>query len=294
MVTSQEQLGFASPIQVLSQVQFQPLCTRVYGQQIRFIQHSQSYSELLQPVVGKLKPLGGKTGHFTSLFAKFSPWQVGCWEQPWLPWDSDGRRQRGPQCHLMASLAAWIQNRNWLQPVQLKPRRGFWGSRSSVVCSAHFFASSDNEETWAILSIYIFFGQDLWFAYVHPADSPNISKYAEMCCPLCDSSYMIWTLLVKCLDIDSCTTLAIPVRQPGNPNKPPFSFRAWINKVSSSSLQQQPWWLTSWAIVEEGSPLVWLFFFLRSTLVCLAAASNNLTFAFVQSPSQTLLMLFER
>ena len=90
---------------------------------------------------------------------------------------------------------------------------------------------------------------------------PNISKYAEMCCPLCDSSYMIWTLLDKCLDIDSCTTLAIPVRQPGNPNKPPFSFRAWINKVSSSSLQQQPWWLTSWAIVEEGSPLVWLFFF---------------------------------
>jgi hypothetical protein len=37
-----------------------------------------------------------------------------------------------------------------------------------------------------------------------------------------------------------------------------------------------------------------IVFFLRSTLVCLAAASNNLTFAFVQSPSQTLLMLFER
>ena len=177
MVTSQEQLGFASPIQVLSQVQFQPLCTRVYGQQIRFIQHPQSYSELLQPAVGKLKPQGGKTGHATSLFAKFSPWQVGCWEQPWLPWDSDGRRQRGPQCHLMASLAAWIQNRNWLQPVQLKPRRGFWGSRSSIVCSAHFFASSDNEETWAILSIHFPWAR----LVIRICAACRLSKYIQIC-----------------------------------------------------------------------------------------------------------------
>ena len=114
-------------------------------------------------------------------------------------------------CHgiLMAGLAGASVGPNailWC-PWLLGSRRGFWGSRSSVVCSAHFFASSDNEETWAmfkiskwaciIMYLYIFLGQDLWFAYVHPADSPNISKYIQIYphmpkCAVHFVSHFIW------------------------------------------------------------------------------------------------------